>query len=67
MTSKPRSTGRKIAGHLAALSLEMPPAAWIAVTGTVPAWARIWLASWLTIWLVSTVVTAAARQAETQL
>ena len=66
MTSKPRSTGSKIAGHLIGLSLEMPAAAYIAVTGIVPTWARIWLATWLTIWLLSTVVTAATHRAETQ-
>ena len=38
------SPGEKSCSRLIGLALEIPPAAYIAVTGHAPAWARIWLA-----------------------
>lgn len=56
--SRPLSPGAKSCVRLASVALEMPPAAYIAVTGHAPTWARIWLAVWLTVWLLMTVIAA---------
>lgn len=57
-----KSTGYKIFIQLVALTLQLPPAAYIAITGTVPLWARIWLWVWLSMWLLATVVQAVRAQ-----
>jgi hypothetical protein len=57
-----KKPGNSVGARLFVLSLEMPPAAYVAVTGTVPLWARVWLGTWLSIWFLGTVV-AATRQA----
>ena len=54
-TRRKTSTNARLLG----LALEIPPAAYIAITGNTPTWARIWLASWLSLWLFVTVVSAA--------
>lgn len=64
MANRPNS-GTHIAGRLIGLALEIPPAAYIAVTGHAPTWARVWLAAWLSLWLLFTVITAAAAQKTT--
>lgn len=58
-----KSTGYKVFIQLVALTLQLPPAAYIAVTGSVPLWARVWLWVWLSIWLLATVVQAVKTQA----
>jgi len=55
-------SGSKVVGRLLGLVLEVPPAAYIALTGTVPLWARIWLCVWLSLWLLVTVVGAVKAQ-----
>ncbi len=57
-TRQKTSTG----GRLLGLALEIPPAAYIAITGHTPLWARLWLAVWLSLWLLVTVVSAAKAQ-----
>lgn len=53
--------------HYLGLVLEIPPAAYVAVTGQAPMWVRIWLTVWLSVWLLSTVSLAArARDTEQQ-
>lgn len=54
--------GQRVASRLIGLALEVPPAAYIVLTGLVPVWARIWLASWLLLWLLATVVNAAKTE-----
>lgn len=64
-TTTARRTTRnrsKSAGTLIGYALEIPPAAYIALSGQVPLWARIWLSVWLSLWLLFTVVTAVNAQ-----
>ena len=56
------SPGEKSCSRLIRLAPEIPTAAYIAVTGHAPAWARIWLAVWLSIWLLVTVIAAGNQQ-----
>jgi hypothetical protein len=48
------SAGARLLG----LALEIPPVAYVTLTGTLPGWARIWMAVWLSLWLLVTVVQA---------
>ena len=56
------SPGEKSCSRLIGLALEIPPAAYVAVTGHCAAWARILLAVWLSIWLLVTVIAAGNQQ-----
>jgi hypothetical protein len=58
VTTRPQSARSKTIGRLLGLALEIPPAAYIAITGHTPTWARVWLAVWLSFWLLVTVVTS---------
>lgn len=62
MTRKPVSPAAKSCGRLIGLSLEIPPAAYVTVTGHAPDWVRIWLAAWLSLWLLLTVIAAGNQQ-----
>jgi hypothetical protein len=55
-----------VSGRLLGLALEIPPAAYVALTGSVPLWARIWIGVWLILWLTATVVQATRAQVETR-
>jgi hypothetical protein len=64
--SSPARRGPSVGARLFILLVEIPPAAYVAVTGTVPTWVRVWLAAWLTLWAVVTLVAgvkAGARDA----
>ncbi|GAA0704613.1 hypothetical protein GCM10010193_69510 [Kitasatospora atroaurantiaca] len=50
--------------RLLAFATEIPPAAYVLITGHAPAWIRIWFGLWLGIWLLSTVATAADAMAK---
>lgn len=58
-TKRTTSTETSVAGRLIGLALEVPPIAYAALTGDLPAWARIWMSTWLSLWLILTVVQAA--------
>lgn len=47
-----------VGARLFALAVEIPPVAYVALTGDVPVWVRTWLIGWLSLWLIVTVVTA---------
>lgn len=51
-------------GYILGFVAQIPPMAYITITGTVPTWARIWTAAWLLLWLVGTVAKAGANQAK---
>lgn len=55
-----RSVRKKpsVGARLTALAIEIPPVAYIAITGEVPVWIRSWLIGWLSVWLTGMVVTA---------
>ena len=44
--------------RLFALAIEIPPVAYVAITGDVPGWIRGWLIGWLLLWLSVTVALA---------
>lgn len=46
------SRGDEIFVRSLSLLLEIPPAAYVAVTGHAPTWIRIWMSAWLIVWLV---------------
>lgn len=52
------TSNKGMAVRLIGLILEIPPAAYVALTGHVPLWARIWLSVWLSLWLLTVVVQA---------
>lgn len=58
--AKPASTGAR----LLALATEVPPAAYVVLTGHAPTWIRIWFGFWLAVWLLSTVTIAATAMAK---
>lgn len=47
-----------VGARLFALAVEIPPVAYVALTGDVPVWVRTWLIGWLSLWMIVTVVTA---------
>lgn len=57
-TAKPVKKKPSVGAQLTALAIEIPPVAYVAITGTVPVWIRSWLIGWLSVWLIVTVVTA---------
>lgn len=61
-----RRPKRNLTGRLIGLAMELPPAAYVALTGEAPAWVRIWFVTWLALWLAITVVVATKAQAEQQ-
>lgn len=63
-TTKTKSVNSRTAGRLIGLVLELPPIIYVALTGTVPGWARVWIWAWLTLWLLLTTVTATRAQEE---
>lgn len=52
------ATPKPAAAVLGAL-MEIPPTAYVAVTGEAPMWTRIWMGTWLSLWLLLTVANAA--------
>ncbi|MCX3059601.1 hypothetical protein [Streptomyces beihaiensis] len=58
------STRAKTAGRLVGFAVEMPPLAYVALTGRAPGWVRAWLVACLAVWLVSVIVTAAVHEAQ---
>lgn len=58
MAAKP-NTCAVVVMRLAGIALQIPPAAYVAWTGTAPDWARIWLTAFVGLWLLITVVSAA--------
>lgn len=61
-TTRTTKPGAKVAGRVIALGLELPPLAYVAASGTVPTWARVWIGGWLALWLLFTIVAAAKQQ-----
>ena len=57
-----RNRNAQVFGRLAGLLMEIPPVAYVALTGRVPDWARVWICAWLVFWLVVTVCTATVAQ-----
>ncbi|MFD4394692.1 hypothetical protein [Kitasatospora sp. NPDC058478] len=52
---------RPVSGSTSAVlsvMIQLPPTAYIAITGTAPTWARIWLTAYITAWLLATVAIA---------
>lgn len=47
-----------VGARLFALVVEIPPVAYVALTGDVPVWVRTWLIGWLSLWLIMIVVAA---------
>lgn len=47
-----------VGARLTALAVEIPPVAYVAITGEVPVWIRSWLIGWLSVWLTVMVVAA---------
>jgi hypothetical protein len=45
-------------GTLLGLVTEIPPAAYVLITGHAPTWIRIWFGVWLGLWLLFTVIVA---------
>lgn len=62
MATRKRSS--VITGRLLGFALEVPPAAYIVVTGEAPGWIRVWLATWLGIWLLFNVITSAIAMSD---
>lgn len=62
MTTMHHTRKTPLASRFVVLFLEVPPAAYVAVSGHAPMWARLWLALWLSLWLVGTVALAANAQ-----
>lgn len=54
--------GQRVVSRLIGLALEVPPAAYVVLTGHAPAWVRIWLGVWLALWLLATVINAAKTE-----
>ena len=59
-----RASRAAVFGRVLSLLLQVPPVAYVVLSGTVPGWVRIWLAVWLSVWLIATVVLAAKAQLE---
>ena len=59
-----RKKSSAVIGRLLGLALEVPPAAYVVITGEAPGWVRVWLATWLSIWLLSNVITSATAMAD---
>jgi hypothetical protein len=56
-TARKRSR-RSGQASLFGIVLQVPPGAYIAVTGEVPLWARVWTGLWLSVWLAVTIIVA---------
>lgn len=59
---QPPSSGSRPGVKLFTVLLEIPPAAYVVMTGQAPVWARVWMASWLAVWMIATVILAAQNQ-----
>lgn len=51
-----KKTRAGVIGRLFGLALEVPPAAYMVMTGNAPLWARVWLGAFLSLWLLMTIV-----------
>lgn len=63
-SATPRREGNKskVIARLIGLAMEIPPVAYVALTGQAPTWIRVWLLAWLTLWLVVVTVQAVNAQ-----
>lgn len=48
--------GSFVGVRLTSLAIEIPPTAYVAITGNVPVWVRGWMIGWLSVWLLVMVV-----------
>lgn len=54
--------GEEISARILIIAMEIPPAAYVAVTGHVPNWIRVWMSVWLIFWTLSTVISSIKAQ-----